>query len=138
MMCPVITILLGDPRLPDRSKPSGCFTTDYLDQLARLRSVFGELAEYSFEYRDDHERLLDDLRTRSAAFVPNFCNTGFRNEAALGLHLACYLEMLGIPLLQLWTDIARLVLRQGSPDARGGAIHRHPGIDYFMLFEIKI
>jgi len=96
-MRPVITVLLGDPRLPDRSKPGGRFTADCFDQVVRLKSALGELDDYSFEYRDDHERLLDDLRDNPPVFVLNFCDTGYRNQAALELHIASYLEMLGIP-----------------------------------------
>jgi D-alanine-D-alanine ligase len=96
MTRPVISVLLGDPRLPDRSKPGGRFTSDDLDQVARLKSALAELSAYEFEYRDDHERLLDELRTRPPAFALNFCDTGFRNEAGLELHVASYLEMLGI------------------------------------------
>jgi D-alanine-D-alanine ligase len=97
MTRPVVSVLLGDPRLPDRSKPGGRFTPDDLDQIKRLKSALAELSDYTFEYRDDHDRLLDDLRERPPAFALNFCDTGFRNDAALELHVASYLEMLGIP-----------------------------------------
>ena len=93
----VITVLLGDPRLPDPSKPGGRFTTDDLDQVRRLKSALGELTGYQFEYLNDHERLLDDLRRQPPELTLNFCDTGFRNEATLELHVAAYLEMLGIP-----------------------------------------
>jgi D-alanine-D-alanine ligase len=91
-----VTVLLGDPRLPDRGKPGGRFTEDDLDQVERLKSALAELSDYRFDYRNDHERLLDELRRDPPQFVLNFCDTGFRNEAALELHLAAYLEMLGI------------------------------------------
>jgi D-alanine-D-alanine ligase len=89
--------LLGDPRLPDASKPGGRFSADDLDQVVRLESALGELDEYRFEYRDDHEKLLDDLRREPPGFVLNFCDTGYRNRAALEQHIAAYLEMLEIP-----------------------------------------
>jgi len=92
-----ITVLLGDPRLPDRGKPGGRFTADDFDQVERLKSALGELDDYSFDYRNDHEALLDELRREPPEFVLNFCDTGFRNEASLELHVAAYLEMLGIP-----------------------------------------
>jgi len=97
MIGPLVSVLLGDPRLPDHSKPGGRFTPDDFDQITRLKSALAELSEYTFEYCDDHQRLLDDLRDRPPAFVLNFCDTGFRNQAALELHVASYLEMLGIP-----------------------------------------
>jgi len=96
-MRPLITVLLGDPRLPDRSKPGGRFTDDDFDQVVRLKAALGELADYRFDYRDDHARLLDDLRREPPEFVLNFCDTGYRNQAALEQHIAAYLEMLGIP-----------------------------------------
>ena len=97
MTRPVITVLLGDPRLPDRSKPGGSFTSDDFDQIARLKEALGELDTYRFDYRDDHARLLEDLRDDPPAFALNFCDTGFRNEAALEAHVAALLEMLGVP-----------------------------------------
>ncbi len=97
MTRPGITVLLGDPRLPDRGKPGGCFTADDLDQVERLKSALAELDGYRFDYRNDHEVLLDELRRDPPAFALNFCDTGFRNQAALELHVASYLEMLGVP-----------------------------------------
>lgn len=97
MSRPVITVLLGDPRLPDRGKPGGAFTADDLDQVVRLKSALAELEDYSFEYYNDHQRLLEDLRRQPPAFLLNFCDTGYRNEAKHELHLAAYLEMMGIP-----------------------------------------
>ncbi len=93
---PLITVLLGDPELPDRSKPGGRFTADDLDQVERLKSALAELDDYEFEYLDNHATLLDDLRARPPEFVLNFCDTGFRNDAALEAHVAALLEMLGI------------------------------------------
>jgi D-alanine-D-alanine ligase len=95
-MRPLISVLLGDPRLPDRSKPGGHFTADDLDQVERLKAALGELADYAFEYLDDHQCLLDDLRREPPAFVLNFCDTGYRNQALLEPHVAACLEMLGI------------------------------------------
>ena len=43
MTRPAITVLLGDPRLPDRSKPGGGFTPDDFDQVERLKSALDEL-----------------------------------------------------------------------------------------------
>jgi D-alanine-D-alanine ligase len=94
---PLITVLLGDPRLPDAGKPGGRFTADDLDQVERLKSALGELSDYRFTYLDDHQRLLDELHANRPGFVLNFCDTGYRNQAALESHIAAYLEMLAIP-----------------------------------------
>jgi len=97
MTSPLVTVVLGDPRLPDESKPGGRYTPDDLDQVVRLKSAFGELPGYRFEYLDDHEALLDRLRAEPPAFVLNFCDTGLRNQARLELHVTACLEMLDIP-----------------------------------------
>ena len=97
MTAPLVTVVLGDPRLPDESKPGGRFTPDDLDQVVRLKSALDELGDYRFEYLDDHARLLERLRADPPAFVLNFCDTGFRNQARLELHVAACLEMLDIP-----------------------------------------
>ncbi|HEY5651896.1 MAG TPA: hypothetical protein VIW46_10640 [Acidimicrobiia bacterium] len=89
--------MLGDPDLPDRSKPGGRFTPDDLDQIVRLKTALGEIGAYRFEYLDDHEQFLHDLHKSPPEFVLNFCDTGYRNEAGLELHVASYLEMLSIP-----------------------------------------
>ncbi len=97
MAKPLITVLLGDPDMPDRSKPGGRFTADDLDQVERLKAALAELEAFDFAYLNDHGTLLDDLRAKPPEFVLNFCDTGFRNDAALEAHVAALLEMLGIP-----------------------------------------
>jgi D-alanine-D-alanine ligase len=98
MVRPSVTVLLGDPRLPDRSKPGGRFTPDDLDQVVRLRAALSELeGDYAFAYWDDHERWIDDLRAHPPEFALNFCDTGFRNEARREAHVAALLEMLDVP-----------------------------------------
>ena len=97
MPTPTISVLLGDPRLPDRSKPGGRFTPDDLDQVERLKSALAELGQYRFHYLNDHQTLLASLRDEPPEFALNFCDTGFRNDATLEAHLPAYLEMLGIP-----------------------------------------
>ena len=90
-------MLLGDPRLADRSKPGERFTPDDLEQITRLKAALATLREFTFEYWDDHEKLLERAQRKPPEFVLNFCDTGFRNDARLELHVAAYLEMLGIP-----------------------------------------
>ena len=92
-----ITVLLGDPRLPDNSKPDGRFTADDLDQVVRLKAALAGLSRYRFEYLDDHTGLLENLHDDPPAFVLNFCDTGYRNRAALEQHIPALLELLDIP-----------------------------------------
>jgi D-alanine-D-alanine ligase len=92
-----ITVLLADPRLPDPSKPGGRFTADDFDQVVRLRRALAEIDSLQFEYLDDHETLIEQLRDAPPSLALNFCDTGFRNDARHELHVAALLEMLGIP-----------------------------------------
>ncbi len=97
MHSPLVTVLLGDPRLPDRSKPGECFTPDDLDQVKRLKAALDTVQGYAYEYWDDHAQLLTRLQEEPPEFVLNFCDTGFRNEARHELHVTACLEMLGVP-----------------------------------------
>lgn len=96
-LSPLVTVLLGDPRLPDRSKPGGAFTDDDRFQVEKLREALGELGHRRFEYVDDHATLIERLRTQPPRFVLNFCDTGFGNEARHELHVAALLEVFGVP-----------------------------------------
>jgi len=92
-----VTVLLGDPSLPDTVKLDGAFGTLDFDTVDRLKDALGTLEGYRFHYLDDHGHLLDALRDARPAFVLNLCDEGFRNDALLELHVAAYLEMLRIP-----------------------------------------
>ncbi len=92
-----IAVLLADPRLPDVTKPGGRFTADDFDQVVRLKAALAELRAYRFDYLDDHNRVLEALRTHPPELVLNFCDTGFCNDARRELELAAYLDLLGIP-----------------------------------------
>jgi D-alanine-D-alanine ligase len=91
-----IFVLLADPRLPDQSKPGGCFTADDFEQVERLRTALSELKQRSFSYIDDHRDLYAALRDAAPAFVLNFCDTGLGNDARRELHVPAMLEMLNI------------------------------------------
>lgn len=92
-----IAVLLGDPTLPDVSKPGGRFTDDDLLQVDKLREALGAFDGYRFTYLSDHSNLMSRLATAPPRMVLNFCDTGFRNNAAHELHVAALLELLGIP-----------------------------------------
>ena len=91
-----VTVLLGDPDLPDRSKPGGKFTPDDFLQVDKLKSALGEISERNFDYWNDHDGLFQRLREERPEFVLNFCDTGFRNEARYELHIPALLEMLDV------------------------------------------
>ncbi len=92
-----VTVLLGDPELPDRSKPGGQFTPDDFLQIDKLKQALEEIPDRDFFYWNDHDGLFRRLREERPEFVLNFCDTGFRNEARYELHIPALLEMLGVP-----------------------------------------
>lgn len=92
-----VTVLLGDPRLPDSVKLAGKFNAEDLATVERLKAALGELSEYSFRYLDNHAALLSDLRRDPPEFVFNLCDEGFDNDAFKELHVPSYLELLNIP-----------------------------------------
>jgi D-alanine-D-alanine ligase len=92
-----ITVLLGDPRLRDPVKRGGRFQPEDLDTVRRLQAALGGLREYRFHYLDCHATLAADLERTHPAFVLNFCDEGFANDARRELHVPALLELLGIP-----------------------------------------
>src|SRR5438552_4152432 len=59
---PEVTVILGDPRLPDPVKRDGRFHDEDAETVARLKTALVELPEYRFRYLDNHATLLADLR----------------------------------------------------------------------------
>jgi len=55
------------------------------------------IAGRSFTFINEHSRLYERLRDERPAFVLNFCDTGFGNDARRELHIPALLEMLDIP-----------------------------------------
>jgi D-alanine-D-alanine ligase len=94
---PRVTVLLGDPSLPDSVKLNGQFNPEDFDTIDRLKKALAELDEFSFEYFSDHAGLIEHLRTEKPEFVLNFCDEGYRNDAFLELHVPALLELFGIP-----------------------------------------
>src|SRR5207248_8050349 len=94
---PDVTVILGDPRLPDPIKRNGRFNEEDAETVARLQSALAELPGYRFRYLDNHATLFADLRARRPHFALNFCDEGFNNDAFLEMHVPALLEMLEIP-----------------------------------------
>lgn len=94
---PEVTVVLGDPRLPDRTKVGGRFGPEESEAIVRLKAALGTLPGYRFRYLDDHGDLLTDLLERRPAFVLNFCDTGYGNVATREPHVPALLELLEIP-----------------------------------------
>ena len=94
---PEVTVLLGDPRLPDAVKRGGQFNPEDFDTVDRMNRALAELGEFRFRYLDNHASLLAELRAEPPRFVLNLCDEGFDNDAFKELHVPAILEMLGIP-----------------------------------------
>ena len=94
---PEVTVILGDPRLPDPLKRDGRFNAEDAETVARLTAALAELPGYRFRYLDSHATLFADLRARRPHFALNFCDEGFNNDAFLEMHVPALLEMVGIP-----------------------------------------
>ena len=97
VLYPDVTVLLGDPRLPDDVKRNGVFNPEDIDTVSRLQSALAELPGYTFTYLDNHNAFLNELRNRHSTFVLNLCDEGYNNDALKELHVPALLEMLGIP-----------------------------------------
>jgi D-alanine-D-alanine ligase len=92
-----ITVLLGDPRLPDTCKRDGQFNEEDLATVHRLQDALAELDPFRFSWLDNHASLLTDLRQQPPEFVFNLCDEGFDNDAFKELHVPALLELLDIP-----------------------------------------
>ena len=92
-----VTIVLGDPRLPDSVKRNGRWNEEDMETIDRLKAALHELPDYHFRYLDNHASLYAELRANRAHFVLNFCDEGFNNDAFMEMHVPALLEMLDIP-----------------------------------------
>jgi D-alanine-D-alanine ligase len=92
-----ITVILGDPRLPDSVKRDGRFGEEDIETIDRLKTALRELPDYRFRFVDNHASLFADLRASRPHFVLNFCDEGFNNDAFMEMHVPALLEMLDIP-----------------------------------------
>lgn len=92
-----VAVILGDPRLPYPYSADGQFGTEEIEGASQLRAALGELDGYEFVYLDDHERLIDDLRSDPPELALNLCDTGFRNDWEQERNIPALLELLGIP-----------------------------------------
>lgn len=96
-LIPQVTVLLGDPHLPDSVKRDGMFNTEDLDTIDRLKRALGELTEYEFKYLDNHASLVTEIRKNPPRFVLNLCDEGYNNDAFMELHVPALLEMADVP-----------------------------------------
>ncbi len=94
---PEVTVVMGDPSLPDIVKREGQFNSEDFDTIQRLRDALAELTEYRFTYFENHASMLSTFRNNPPQFVFNLCDEGFNNDAFMELHVPALLDTLGIP-----------------------------------------
>ncbi len=92
-----ITVVLGDPRLPDTVKRDGQFNAEDFETIQRLKEALAELHDYEFTYLDNHASLMSELRANPPQMVLNLCDEGYNNNAFLELHVPAVLELQRIP-----------------------------------------
>jgi D-alanine-D-alanine ligase len=92
-----VTVLLGDPRLPDTVKLNGQFNPEDLDTVRRLKDTLAELPGYRFRYLDNHKTLERDLAELRTDLVFNLCDEGLNNDPFKELHVPAMLDVLGLP-----------------------------------------
>ena len=94
---PRVTVILGDPSLPDAVKRDGVFNPEDHETIKRMRSALADLGGYEFKFWDRHNSLLARLRREQPEFVLNLCDEGYRNDPFLELHVPALLEMFDVP-----------------------------------------
>ncbi len=92
-----LLVITGDHTLADSTKWDGGYTEDDLALHRAMVEAFTSLGRFEVEVCTDHAALLGRLQRDAPDLVVNFCDSGFRNEATLELHLPAFLEMLQIP-----------------------------------------
>jgi D-alanine-D-alanine ligase len=92
-----VTVILGDPRLPDSVKRGGTFNTEDIETIRKLKDALSELPSYKFHYLDNHATLERDLAELRTDLVLNLCDEGYNNDAFKELHVPAMLDVLGIP-----------------------------------------
>jgi D-alanine-D-alanine ligase len=92
-----VTVLLGDPRLPDQIKRGGEFQPEDLDTVRRLKDALSELRQFKFRYLDNHATFDRDLADLHTDLIFNLCDEGFNNDPFKELHVPAMLDALGLP-----------------------------------------
>jgi len=92
-----VTVLLGDPKLPDAVKMDGQFNQEDLETTSILKQNLEKISQFKFEYVDNHQAFIHQLASKPPAMVFNLCDEGFNNQATMELHVPAILELFNIP-----------------------------------------
>ena len=121
-----VTVVMGDPRLPDAVKRGGTFNPEDHDTIRRLQDALSELPAYKFRYLDNHATLDRDLSELRTDLVFNLCDEGFNNDPVQGAARPGDARGARSAVHRRGAAGARRLLRQG-PRARRGADARRSG-----------
>lgn len=91
-----VTVLLGDPSLPDNVKLGGKFNEEDIITINKLKDALSSIDGYKFNYIDNHANLMTKLGKVDTNFVLNLCDEGFQNKATMEMHVPALLEVKGI------------------------------------------
>ncbi len=93
-----VTVLMGDPKLTDKVKPSGVFDSDDFQTIDRLKAALASLADYNFTYLASHKTMINDLMKQNGSkdLIFNLCDEGYDNDATKELHVPALLEILKV------------------------------------------
>lgn len=116
-----VAVLLFDPKLPYSFSHTGRLEQGEIEAAERLRQALDTIPGYRFAVLDDHERLIDDLRSRRWDLALNFCDVGYDNDWNLVEHIPALLEMLRIPYTG--SGPAALALSSDKALVRALALH---------------
>ncbi len=92
-----VSVLLGDPGLPDKIKVGNKFNAEDFQTINRLKEALRSIDEYEFNYIDNHKEFFATIMQNKSDFILNFCDEGFNNKAELELHVPAMLEIFGKP-----------------------------------------
>jgi len=92
-----VTVVMGDPRLPDTVKRGGAFQAEDYETIRRLKDALSELQGFRFRYLDNHATLDRDLSELRTDLVFNLCDEGLNNDPFKELHVPAMLEALDLP-----------------------------------------
>lgn len=94
-----VVVIMGDPSKRDDVKPEAAFDDDDFHTINELQTALGEIRERQFTYLNNHDELMEDLRSMEGEIdlAFNLCDEGFDNDPRRELHVPALLEMLHIP-----------------------------------------
>lgn len=95
-----IFVISGDPRKPNLILPGGQWDQDDFETMDKFKSTLKSLEDfYEFSWLNNHEALLEELVAKNSSIdmVLQLCDDGWMNHPRMEMHVAAYLETLGIP-----------------------------------------